>query len=296
MEVMDSDYAMERTVSEANAPGGGGMGRYRWFIMDQWTAVSPGYRLRAWLTPDLAPRLRLTSGFGQGRLLSSGLQSIPLNQYIVPYPNDVNTYFGFAMANPHIKQSAKRAVGIVWGKDLRYLEAQEELLTRITRELNIPLYATVTNAVASHVLFQRTGVENKGQQTQEDYQKMMGEAAFVIGLGDPLGGPTAIQAIAYGATFINPLYEKEISDRAIHSQHDFARDYIGEPYTCGTQLGDWDGVKRCIKLSVDRALGHTPPHKPEFIDDTMQDDDLSFVHPLMRAHNLRERVKRVFPV
>jgi hypothetical protein len=113
------------------------------------------------------------------------------------------------MTNPHTKQSAKSAqpIGVIWGKEIRYLTDHEQLLKRIVKDMGVKLIATVANA-QGNPFFERTGIENKGHQTSSDYELLLDSAAFFIGLGDPLAGPSALVAIQHGAVYINPLMER----------------------------------------------------------------------------------------
>lgn len=76
--------------------------------------------------------------------------------------------------------------------------------------------------------------------------------------GDPLLGPSAIDAISMGCVYINPVYPKKVRG-FFKTQHDYAIEKIGAPYVCNAELADVTSVLRC----VDQALGaDLPPFIP----------------------------------
>jgi hypothetical protein len=81
------------------------------------------------------------------------------------------------------------------------------------------------------------------------------------------------------------------------SQHDFALDYLGKPYSCGAHLAIWDEVKDCVAFAIERAAGRVAAHSPDAMNDSdIEDGDLSYVHPLQRPANFAARVARLFPL
>jgi hypothetical protein len=59
-------------------------------------------------------------------------------------------------------------------------------------------------------------------------------STFIIGFGDPVLGPTLIDALDAGCVFINPTYAKphklaDIPAFPAHTQHDYGV-LLGEPY------------------------------------------------------------------
>jgi hypothetical protein len=114
------------------------------------------------------------------------------------------------MTNPHTRRSAKSLsppIGIIWGKEMRYLTDHEALLTRIVRDMGVQLIATVANSY-DNGYWSRSGIDNRGHQTADAYEQLLDQASFFIGLGDPLAGPSALVAIQHGALYINPLMER----------------------------------------------------------------------------------------
>jgi hypothetical protein len=56
----------------------------------------------------------------------------------------------------------------------------------------------------------------------------------VVGLGNPLAGPSAVDAVVAGCVYINPLYDKPVKER-YHSQHPYLADAVGPPHVCRSE-------------------------------------------------------------
>lgn len=97
-----------------------------------------------------------------------------------------------------------------------------------------------------------------GHQSPEGWRRLLSESRFLLGLGDPLLGPSAIDAISVGCVYINPTYPKPI--KAVYtSQHPYAAEHIGSPYVCTADYDDAEALLAC----VDKALAaDLPPMIP----------------------------------
>lgn len=78
------------------------------------------------------------------------------------------------------------------------------------------------------------------------------------GLGDPLLGPSAIDAISMGCVYINPVHASPVRGH-FKTQHDYAMDKIGAPYVCNARLSDVSSVQTCIDFALQAEL---PPFIP----------------------------------
>jgi hypothetical protein len=77
--------------------------------------------------------------------------------------------------------------------------------------------------------------------------------------GDPLIGPSALDAVAAGAVFINPVFPAKKLE-FFESQHPFLASAVGEPHVCNAALDDTAAVLRCVRKAVELDL---PPRVPE---------------------------------
>ena len=86
----------------------------------------------------------------------------------------------------------------------------------------------------------RDSIDNVGHLSQEGWHALLRESAFVLGLGDPVLGPTPIEALAAGCVYLNPVYPapRQLGQNArvkLRTQHD-ALAAIGPPAVLDVQL------------------------------------------------------------
>lgn len=91
-----------------------------------------------------------------------------------------------------------------------------------------------------------------GHQRPKDWLKLLATSKFLLGLGDPLLGPSAIECIAYGCVYINPIYAQPVRDIYL-SQHPYAESKIGAPSVCSYHVGNEGELMACVNgaLAVD---------------------------------------------
>lgn len=73
----------------------------------------------------------------------------------------------------------------------------------------------------------------------------------MIGLGNPILGPSAIDAISVGCMFLNPLYDQPVwhNGHAYTSQHPFA-ERLGAPSVCNYRQHDVSSLRQCVQLAM----------------------------------------------
>jgi hypothetical protein len=145
----------------------------------------------------------------------------------------------------------RKMQGVIWGKDPNHYEGKTGLLKQLAD--TIKLVSTSTTQVISH-----PNIEWRGHQTPESWVKLLSESRFLLGLGSPLLGPSAIDAVSLGCVYINPLYDKPELD--IHtSQHFFAKDKIGAPRVCSANLKNLTEVLECVHVAMVTELSPVVP-------------------------------------
>jgi hypothetical protein len=97
-----------------------------------------------------------------------------------------------------------------------------------------------------------------GHQTPEQWRALLRESRFLLGLGDPLLGPSAMDAIAAGCMYINPVYERPVRD-IYTSQHTHAERRVGAPHVCSAKLSDLSALTACVDKALKQDL---PPLVP----------------------------------
>lgn len=101
-----------------------------------------------------------------------------------------------------------------------------------------------------------------GHLSREEWRALLGSSRFMLGLGDPLSGPSAVDAVACGAVFLNPLYA-EPKQTFFMSQHPFLHDSVGAPYVCSFSWDRPASLSECTgtALTAGGATG-LPPFIP----------------------------------
>ena len=115
-------------------------------------------------------------------------------------------------------------------------------------------------STSTQPMFQHPRMRWMGHQTRDAWRKLLQESKFLVGLGDPLLGPSAIDAITAGCMFINPTYTKPKKGRM--NQHPYAADHVGGPYVCNYRFGDSAALLKCIQQALQTDL--KPLSLPEF--------------------------------
>uniref|UniRef100_A0A7S3UVM7 alpha-1,6-mannosyl-glycoprotein 6-beta-N-acetylglucosaminyltransferase n=1 Tax=Heterosigma akashiwo TaxID=2829 RepID=A0A7S3UVM7_HETAK len=85
------------------------------------------------------------------------------------------------------------------------------------------------------------------------WHSLLAESKFLLGLEDPLLGPSAVDAVSNGCMFINPVYSKPKLD-FYTSQHPYIADTVGEPYVCNTRLQEISSVEKCVQKALGSSL------------------------------------------
>jgi len=219
-------------------------------------------------TLDLAQRYRLFASRDTARLLvldwygtsherarSTGLDAA---QYLLPYPDDFgwNTFLGFMLPEQPGAVAQKKRQGVVWGKDARYFRGDAAAAVATLASV-CELHTTVSDARGFHPGLLPPGVINHGAMEPAAWRALLRESSFVLGLGDPVSGPTALEALAEGCVYLNPRYSpprlvNNVPDLAIDSQHPYAA-RIGPPFVHTIDLSDRDGLTRVVEASFDTA-------------------------------------------
>jgi mannosyl alpha-1,6-glycoprotein beta-1,6-N-acetyl-glucosaminyltransferase, isozyme B len=193
-------------------------------------------------------------------------------RYLTPYPygQGWNTFLGFVLhegLTPVLTdrdtlrqrlcaaRRRKKPQGVVWGKETRYLEGHGELLARLA-DLG-PLHVTATRDTLT--LPHHPGIVRRGVLSRDAWREVLAESSYLIGLGDPVLGPSPLEALAEGCLYIDPRYPspRYVNDRPelpVRSQHPFAA-AIGPPFVLEVDLED----HRSVQAAVEASFTSLPP-------------------------------------
>lgn len=186
--------------------------------------------------------------------------SVPPSRVLTAFGSPWNTFLGFYKDEPSEADVTaiamkKRAQGVIWGKDPKHFKGREEMLRRIAESVQL-----ISTCQQRQTFSGAAKITWRGHQTASSWLSLLQESRFLLGLGDPLLGPSAIDAVAAGAMYINPIYDAPVRD-IHHSQHDFAEKEIGFPQVCSVKLSNISGVMRCIDYAMNNPITPVVPLK-----------------------------------
>ena len=262
VDVADSDEAMEAAVGVAS---GGGAARYALFFFDQWTVTDRASRLRAFLRGR--ERDLFVLSFFDWAPASAGLgDAVAQRHVLTAYPCESGSSFLGFVVEPneqalaaHAAGRNKSAAGGVWGKRAAYLEGREAMLGALAAEVQLHFVVAAGEEGAARALAPR-GVFH-GAVGRDEWRALLADARFLLGLGNPLLGPSAMDALAAGAMYLDPTYDGAATrplvamQASFASQHPFLRARVGAPRVCAiadvTRLAD---VLACVRRALDTQL------------------------------------------
>merc|ERR1712100_424298 len=97
---------------------------------------------------------------------------------------------------------AKKNQGVIWGKSVNYLKTHVDFLKQLADIVELHSSCIVP-------VFKHSNMKWHGSLSKNEWQNLLRESKFMIGLGDPLLGPSAMDAISAGAVYINPIYKNK---------------------------------------------------------------------------------------
>ena len=131
---------------------------------------------------------------------------------------------------------------VVWGKNQGYFNTEViYFLQAIVDKFgdNVTIHTTLSK---DNTLL--PFANNHGVLGKEEWFDLLRKSHFVMGLGDPVIGPTAFDGISTGAILLDPVYNqpRHLSnlngELRLSSQHPYAVEFIGQPYTLPFRFSD----------------------------------------------------------
>ena len=244
VDVCSSDADFERRCSVKRCD-------YEALVLDAWTWAAPGWRPKASLL-GREKRVLLLDFFGANGPRENGID-LPPARILTAFPTfPGNTFLGYAYDEDfsHERRKKKNQV-VVWGKDPKHFEGKEAVIRAVADVAEVHLTLKGPLPQLTHNIVYR------GHLPKADWTALLEESKAVLGLGDPLLGPTALDAIAHGCVYVDPTYPKPL--KTYHSQHPYLRHAIGEPYVCVAAINDPKSYVACVKNALQKDL---PPFLP----------------------------------
>mmetsp|Transcript_8073 Transcript_8073/g.11089 ORF Transcript_8073/g.11089 Transcript_8073/m.11089 type:complete len:460 (+) Transcript_8073:62-1441(+) len=241
------------------------MGDFKLIFLDPWTWAGRGWKLKAFLRAHTKKIFLLDFFGGNGHESLNSL--VPLERHLTAFPvHPSNTFLGYYIDDAVVDSAgaiSKKNRGVIWGKDPKYFKGKEKLLRKIASIC--PLVSTASiSALPSH-----PNITSVGHQSPEQWQTLLAKSKFLVGLGDPLIGPSAIDSVVAGAMYLNPHYPP--SERKLghySSQHPFVEKSVSSN-VCGFRLDMGDNsLDQCVRRALAASLSPQIPKeltKPQYM-------------------------------
>lgn len=222
---------------------------YDLVILDSWTWAAKGWVPK----PNILrheKKVYILDFFGSSRLRGNSLAISVRSQILTAFPSPWNQFLGYYISSDRTKLSLPRkdrlVQGVIWGKDPKYYQGKEMALTQVANAVKLVSTATQT-------LFHHRNVEWRGHQSNDDWLKLLATSKFLLGLGDPLLGPSAVDAISLGCMFINPIYKSPKLEAQYSSQHDYIQQQAPD-YVCSYREDNVRELLACVKRAMESDL------------------------------------------
>jgi len=253
--VLNVRVDVARSDAEFERVRGSAMGGYAFVVLDAWTWAAKGWVPK----PNLRGqehKVFLLDFFGAEQPTRRGI-NVPASRILTAFPTfPGNTFLGYAIDKAQLPNTApggllvskpKKPQGVIWGKDPKHYSGRELVLKAVADVA--PLYSTLSVRDAPSKLRAHPNIHFLGHQTKEKWQELLAESMFMLGLGNPLVGPSAVDAVVAGCVYVNPVYDKPVKDVYL-SQHPYLEDRVGAPHVCSSKLSDIPAVVSCVRYAV----------------------------------------------
>lgn len=229
---------------------------FAFLVLDAWTWAAPGWKAK----PNLVGRehkLFLLDYFGASGPRNNGI-NVPISRILTAFPTfPGNTFLGFFYdAAPNVHAETKQNIGVVWGKDPRHYKGKARLLRTVASLA--ALHSTLDKPTPE--LHAALNITYHGHLSKNEWSNLLAKAKFVLGLGDPLLGPSALDAVAHGCVYVDPYYPTIVKS-VYTSQHPYLRSVVGSPYVCAAHLDNIESYVRCVHTALRQAP--LPPFVPQ---------------------------------
>lgn len=184
-----------------------------------------------------------------------------------------------AAGAPPLPPKKSPGEGVVWGKKRSYFDGGGRVEWLGAAAALAPLHGSFPLSAGGGGNVVVVGADRAhGHLSREEWDALLGSASFFVGVGDPLLGPSAVDALGAGAVYIDPGFDGVPGVRPDlarwGSQHPFVAS-LGEPYACGARLDESAALAACVRKALALDL---PP----------------FVPPAFTADEHRKRVAHIF--
>ena len=211
-------------------------------------------------------KIFLLDFFGAKGPTKNGIR-VPASRILTAFPTfPGNTFLGFAIPPARLPgrggggpAAAKKAQGVIWGKDPKHYAGREGVLREVAKVAT--LHSTLSARDAPHGLRGDPNIVFHGHLKREEWQALLAESMFMLGLGNPLVGPSAVDAVVAGCVYLNPTYDKPVKE-AYFSQHPYlAASEELRDHVCSARLSDTAAMVACAEKAVAREVSPVIPRE-----------------------------------
>jgi hypothetical protein len=207
-------------------------------------------------------RYYLIDGFGTQEAFNTK-RHLDLKRILTPYPFDgSNSAINIVTSVlPFEKRLPLKRQGVIWSKDPEFLFPHLDTIRYLTMDLGIHLVTTFRASADSEesiqvqkILLTLPNITFLHFLDRQSYLQLLSGSMFLIGFGKPLDGPTPLEAMAHGCSFINPIF----SPPFVHtnkptrfpytSQHPFVESHVPQPFAFTIDLNNRTMLKETIEI------------------------------------------------
>jgi hypothetical protein len=227
------------------------MNDYTIILLDPWTWAMKGWKPKMVIRGH-ERKIFILDFFGSPNIHNNALNIDPRHRILTAFRSPWNTFLGYYLDERKLQpyssiKGNKLAQGVIWGKDPKHFHNKQSLITKVADKVTLI-------ATSSEKVFQHSKIHWKGHLQVDEWFQLLSQSKFLLGLGNPLLGPSALDAIALGCMFIEPIYSESIKHYT--SQHPFVKEVAPE-YVCSYHESNLEELFACI----DQALSVTLPPK-----------------------------------
>jgi hypothetical protein len=264
------------------------MREYDIILLDSWTWAAKGkmflvdvsivmvFLFLGWVPKpnikDYEDRIFILDFFGSSKLRGS-LSINVKNQILTAFKSPWNNYLGYYIPedrlNVPIASLQKLQQGVIWGKDPKYFTGHETMLINAANKVKLL-------STASQTLFSHRNIKWLGHQSNQEWLSLLASSKFLLGMGHPLLGPSAVDAVSLGCMFINAKYKTPQLEAKYTSQHPWIAE-IAPQYVCTYEEDNVFQLLACV-------------------DKAMKSDLKPFIPAELQKKKYFERVKLIFDI
>jgi CheY-like chemotaxis protein len=223
-------------------------------LLDSWTWAMKGWVPKRNIRGH-ERKIYILDFFGAQSMRGNSLNISP-KQILTAFKSPWNSFLGYYIHPDRIEKlrpswEKKLKQGVIWGKDPKHYDNKHGLIQKVA-DIS-PLISTSTIQVELH-----DNIKWVGHLTSGQWFEHLASSKFLLGLGNPLLGPSAIDAVSLGCMFIDPNYKTAVHNAGYISQHPYLHTAMPE-YVCSYNEGNVVELTNCVNKALATNLSPKIP-------------------------------------